>query len=547
MARRSNYGPPSLHQSRPSSLVAVEEIQRSSLFSTGPRESMRNSGRQSLRRTHSFNKRDSQLNMNAAPFVPNFPNKSSQRSLGPVQEECRRVRKQIEKLATDLAHAFSEELYDQVKDIGERKKKLEDQLEKFEAQYAKDQKDIATIKAQIAGLKEQIEESYKNEDFTQVKELGDTKKKLQQELADIEANFGLANEQFYKVGDHIELTGLQTPRGSLMNGTPGIIREYMPKEKRYKIEILNDDGTSTYLEWSGSSRDSAIRGAQAAGHTVLPNNLEIAPALLSPKGSSTWGGSSNGSGATRGGDGGRGSMIAVQPKNIRKRKDYQTQPGEIKLWFPKKHFGFITPDHKEADEPDIFFHGSHVLNSKEMPIRRYSKVTFRIIPAPKGPQARDVSILSHQLPEDREKQAAQREPQKAPAGSVIPPSLYSPRAVADTKAAGPPPEVEAGATKAPPPEKSKDETAKSAPPGLEGSAGATTTEDFTLPPLDMVAVPGQMERWASCKSTDEMDFSGAPPNLDTPSSKVTQGSLLEDNGGSTTSPELVQKTEKTDL
>jgi len=84
--------------------------------------------------------------------------------------------------------------------------------------------------------------------------------------------------------------------------------------------------------------------------------------------------------------------------------------GEIKLWFPRKHFGFIMPDNKPENEPDVFFHGTHVENRKDMPIKRFARVTFSVIPAPKGPQARDVSITSYQP--EKEKEAEEQEAAK---------------------------------------------------------------------------------------------------------------------------------------
>jgi len=84
--------------------------------------------------------------------------------------------------------------------------------------------------------------------------------------------------------------------------------------------------------------------------------------------------------------------------------------GEIKLWFPRKHFGFIMPDNKPEDEPDIFFHGTHVENRKDMPIKRFARVKFSVIPAPKGPQARDVTITAYQP--DKEQAADEAEAQK---------------------------------------------------------------------------------------------------------------------------------------
>lgn len=516
MSRRSGkFNVPSVQanspqRQRPSQLVAVEDMPphgRQSYMSnhSNHRESMRSSGRQSLRRS-------SQLNMHAQPFVPHphhGSSKSAQRSLGPVQEECRRVRKQIEKLALDLATAFTEENYDEVKNIGEKKKNLEDKLAKFEAQYEKDQKDISSIKQQIVRLKEQIEKAYKNEDFTKVKDLGDQKKKLQQELSDLEANFGLVNDVFYKVGDQVELTGLQTPRGSVMNGTPGVIREYMPKEKRYKIEILNDDGSTGFICISGSSRESAMTTARNKGHNLREADKMIAPGLV----------------AVANAPGGRGSMIAVQPKNIRKRKDYQTQPGEIKLWFPKKHFGFITPDNKGEKEPDIFFHGSHVLNSKDKPIRRYARVTFRIIPAPKGPQARDVAIVSHQEGPHNPADAPPNgmpAPQAAPglAGKEIPRTLFQPpREQNGSRAPNGEPHHSGPEPQRRPPEVRTQwpaipESQEHKPSDRRPSNGSIEDELPSIP-----KEPGQMTRWASCRSTDEIDFSGRPPNLDTPVSR----------------------------
>merc|ERR1712098_621670 len=95
------------------------------------------------------------------------------------------------------------------------------------------------------------------------------------------------------------------------------------------------------------------------------------------------------------------------PKATAGQSKTRQMQGEIKLWSPRKHFGFIMPDNKPENDPDIFFHGTHVENRKDMPIKRFARVTFSVIPAPKGPQARDVSITSYQP--EKEKAAEELE------------------------------------------------------------------------------------------------------------------------------------------
>jgi len=353
-------------------------------------------------------------------------------------------------LAAELGEAFREEDYTLVKEIGAKKKQLEDQLVNFEAKYKEDKQQITGVRAEIEEIAKKIQEAYTDEDYERIKVLGDKKKELQASLEEMEANFGLANEQYFKVGDKVQLCGLQTPRGTAMNGTPGVIREYMPKEKRYKIEIPIDPDDATL-------------------------NGMASPKVISPRTYSLTGPSDEAR---------RSSMIAVQPKNIKKRENYEKIEGVIKLWFPKKHFGFITPDEKKPDSKDIFFHGSHVLNSKDMQIRRFSRVDFRIIPAPKGDQARDVKILSHPTQEQelyghQRKTMGQFGSPGAPNSSSAGPEVYISNTIhKDHIQTGPIPPV--------------------------------NVRPDPLPDKSLIEQPTEFTRWASVNSNIGIDFSGQP-------------------------------------
>merc|ERR1711964_258733 len=205
----------------------------------------------------------------------------------------------------------------------------------------------------------ELKAAFSNENYTEVAELGRTKETLENKLRDLESNFGLHNVVYQK-GDRVSVVGLISPRGKEHNGCEGTVVEYSSTDRKYLV-LLKGEGNPKRISLS-------------------MENLS-AVTFRSPK----------------------RKAAAGQSKT-------RQMEGEIKLWFPRKHFGFIMPDNKPENEPDIFFHGTHVENRKDMPIKRFARVTFSVIPAPKGPQARDVSITSYQP--DKEKEAEEQEAAK---------------------------------------------------------------------------------------------------------------------------------------
>lgn len=292
--------------------------------------------------------------------------------MSPVQEEIQRVRKQIEDMAHELKDAFANEKYDDVRTLGEKKKDLEDKLKSFEEQYSNDKHELQGVKAEIAEVEAEMKAAFESESYTKVSELGKRKQDLKMKLAELESSFGLHNA-VYQVGDRVSVVGLTSPRGGNYNGVTGTITEYLSSENRYKVRVGDASGIIA----------------------IQPRNLKKAPSV------------------PRGAQSGQSKTRALQ--------------GEIKLWFPRKHFGFITPDNKPEGEPDIFFHGTHVENRKAMPIKRFARVRFSVIPAPKGPQARDVTIVGYQPDKEAEaeKQAAMASGSRNSPGS--PGRMSSPR------------------------------------------------------------------------------------------------------------------------
>merc|ERR1711964_773197 len=215
------------------------------------------------------------------------------------------------------------------------------------------------------------------ENYAAVAELGVKKKELQNKLAELESNFGLHNSVF-QVGDRVSVTGLTSPRGGVYNGLEGVITEYLPEEQRYKVVCKADDGTEKTFALQGKNLDHVTVTADGKPETARQKSARRSSA----KSQQTAG--------------------TVQGKSQTRQLE-----GEIKLWFPRKHFGFLTPDNKPENEPGIFFHGTHVENREEMPIKRFARVKFSVIPAPKGPQARDVSITSYQPEKEAEAEAAE--------------------------------------------------------------------------------------------------------------------------------------------
>lgn len=155
-----------------------------------------------------------------------------------------------------------------------------------------------------------------------------------------------------------------------------------------------------------------------------------------------------------------------------------------------------------------------------MQIRRFSRVDFRTIPAPKGAQARDVRILSHPtMEEEAQLRTAQSNkndqpyfggsprpnfgaigpdttpgaaeaPKASTAGAEIPRNIYAPVMAPhiDTVQTGPTPPAQA--------------------PNNQGNADQSRG---SLPSLDAVGTdPGDMVRWASVQSTTSMDFGSNP-------------------------------------
>jgi len=299
------------------------------------------------------------------------PNSAPPPALGSVTpEEIQRVRKQIEDMADQLKEAFAKEKYEDVKLIGEKKKELEEKLKKFEEQYSNDKvlHELQDVKEQISKVDDEMKAAFESESYAEVAELGRKKKELQSKLADLESNFGLHNA-VYQVGDRVSVIGLKSPRGGTYNGLEGTVTEYNSQSGKYSVR-LNEEG----------EKHVSVGCDQLASRKALSRRASAEAKV--------------GQSQTR-------QLI-----------------GEIKLWFPRKHFGFIMPDNKPEDEPDIFFHGTHVENRKDMPIKRFARVKFSVIPAPKGPQARDVTINSYQP--EKEKAADEAEAAKQAAEGTKP-------------------------------------------------------------------------------------------------------------------------------
>lgn len=317
------------------------------------------------------------------PSIPGSPKVDSQLSVevprtlsGRIELEIQRVRQQISDMADQLKDAFANEKYEQVKVIGEKKKELEEKLKRFEEQYSNDKVfyEMESIKQDISSVDESMKEAFESESYAAVADLGVKKKELQTKLAELESNFGLHNSVF-QVGDRVSVTGLTSPRGGVYNGLEGVITEYLPEEKRYKV-VVNADGQEKTFALQGKN----LEHREAAEDTGSVKSGKTATS--------------------------KGTSKAASTTTAGKSQTRQLE-GEIKLWFPRKHFGFITPDNKPDNEPDIFFHGTHVENREEMPIKRFARVKFSQIPAPKGPQARDVSITTYQPDKEREAEAAE--------------------------------------------------------------------------------------------------------------------------------------------
>jgi len=211
--------------------------------------------------------------------------------------------------------------------------------------------ELKSVKDEIGKVEDELKSAFSNENYTEVAELGRTKEILENKLRDLESNFGLHNAVYQK-GDRVSVVGLVSPRGKEHNGCEGTVVEYSSTDRKYLV-LLKGEGNPKRISLS-------------------VENLS-AVTFRSPK----------------------RKAAAGQSKT-------RQMEGEIKLWFPRKHFGFIMPDNKPENEPDIFFHGTHVENRKDMPIKRFARVTFSVIPAPKGPQARDVSIISYQPEKEAE-------------------------------------------------------------------------------------------------------------------------------------------------
>lgn len=290
---------------------------------------------------------------------------------GKIELEIQRVRQQITDMADQLKEAFANEKYEQVKVIGEKKKELEEKLKRFEEQYSNDKVfyEMESIKQDITSTDGEMKQAFQSESYAAVAELGIKKKELQNKLAELESNFGLHNSVF-QVGDRVSVTGLTSPRGGVYNGLEGVITEYLPEEQRYKVVVKEDGGEKT----------CALQGKNLS-------HAEQADDTASVKSGK--------------------SAKSKTPSTVAGKSQTRQLEGEIKLWFPRKHFGFITPDNKPENEPDIFFHGTHVENREEMPIKRFARVKFSVIPAPKGPQARDVSIIAYQPEKEQEAEAAE--------------------------------------------------------------------------------------------------------------------------------------------
>jgi cold shock CspA family protein len=285
---------------------------------------------------------------------------------GRIEEEIQRVRQQIEDMAVKLKEAFQNEKYQDVKTIGERKKELEEKLKKFEEQYSNDKVryELQSVKSEISTLDAEMKAAFENEQYLEVAELGKKKKELQNKLAELESNFGLHNA-VYQVGDRVSVVGLTSPRGGAYNGLEGTITEYLSENQTYRILAVVGEKQASF----------ALRGKYLSKD--LPS-LKPKPIKLDADDDAAAG--------------------ASQTRQL---------VGEIKLWFPRKHFGFIMPDNKPEDDPDIFFHGTHVENRKDMPVKRFARVKFSVIPAPKGPQARDVTITEYQPEKEAEAEAAE--------------------------------------------------------------------------------------------------------------------------------------------
>lgn len=311
---------------------------------------------------------DSQLGVEIPPTVS-----------GKIELEIQRVRQQIQDMADQLKDAFKNEKYEQVKVIGEKKKELEEKLKTFEDQYSNDKVfyEMESMKQEVLKVDADMKKCMAEENYAAVAELGVKKKELQNKLAELESNFGLHNSVF-QVGDRVSVTGLTSPRGGVYNGLEGVITEYLPEEQRYKVVCKADDGTEKTFALQGKNLDHVTATADGKPETARQKSARRSSA----KSQQTAG--------------------TVQGKSQTRQLE-----GEIKLWFPRKHFGFLTPDNKPENEPDIFFHGTHVENREEMPIKRFARVKFSVIPAPKGPQARDVSITSYQPEKEAEAEAAE--------------------------------------------------------------------------------------------------------------------------------------------